>query len=55
VRGAFFGAMMFVFALPAALIVKPNRFRQRPRPLLDNYSTWGPGDEPPPVPKENAP
>jgi hypothetical protein len=52
----FFGAMMFIFALPAALILKPNKFRQRPpRPLLDQYKTWGPEDEPPPAPKENAP
>ena len=53
----FFGAMMFIFALPAALIVKPNQFRQRPKPLLDKYKTWDPQDEdePPPAPKENAP
>jgi hypothetical protein len=50
-----FGAMLFLFALPAALILKPNRFRQRPpRPLIDKYRTWGPQDEPPPPPKENA-
>lgn len=51
----FFGAMMFTFALPAALILKPNKFRERPaRPLADN-KTWGPEEEPPPAPKENAP
>ena len=50
----FFGAMMFIFALPAALIVKPNQFRQRPKPVLDKYKTWGPEDEPPPAPKNNA-
>jgi hypothetical protein len=46
--------MMFIFALPAALIVKPNQFRQRPKPVLDKYKTWGPEDEPPPAPKNNA-
>jgi hypothetical protein len=51
----FFGAMMFVFALPAALMLKPNRFRQRPKPLLDNYKTWGPEHEPPPAPNEDVP
>jgi len=52
----FFGAMMFIFALPAALILKPNRFRGRPaRPLADKYKTWGLSDEPPSVPKEDGP
>ena len=51
----FFGAMVFIFALPAALILKPNKFRPRPKPLLDKYKTWGPQDEPPSAPKENAP
>jgi hypothetical protein len=51
----FFGAMMFLFALPAALILKPNRFKEPPaRPLIDKYKTWGPEDEPPPALKENA-
>jgi hypothetical protein len=50
----FFGAMLFLFALPAALILKPNKFRQRPpRPLLDRYKTWGPADESPSAPEED--
>jgi hypothetical protein len=51
----FFGAMMFIFALPAALILKPNKFKPRPKPLLDKYKTWGPQDEPSAASKENAP
>ncbi len=50
----FFGAMMFIFALPAALILKPNRYQsgKRSKPLTDKYKTWGPEDEPPPAPEE---
>lgn len=51
----FLGAMMFIFALPAALILKPNKFTPRPKPLLDKYKTWGSEDEPPAAPKEDPP
>jgi hypothetical protein len=51
----FFGAMAFIFALPAALILKPNRFKERPpRPFIDKYKTWGSTDQPPSAPEDNT-
>jgi hypothetical protein len=52
----FFGAMMFIFALPAALILKPNQHQssKRSKPLADKYKTWGPEHESRPIPEEDA-